>query len=340
MSDPRHAAVRAFADAQGWDGANMRLIAGDASNRKYYRLTRSGDTALIMDAPPDKGEDTRPFTRIADWLINAGCSAPRILAADPDAGFLLIEDFGDGIFARLFETGHPETPLYEAAIDVLAALRDRTPPPDLDAYDAPLMAELSSLAVTWYRQGISGETRPDLAAALKSRMEELLAPLDAGSRCLVQRDYHAENLIWLPDRQGIARVGLLDFQDAMLGHPAYDLVSILQDARRDVSPALQAAMLERYVAATGVEPAGFKQAYAALGLQRNLRIVGVFARLCLRDGKPHYLRLIPRVWEHVLRDLDALRQPALTTWITETLPSPSDENLAKIAAQCPTRSQP
>lgn len=339
MSDIRQPDARAFADAHGWTGAEMRLIAGDASNRKYYRLSRGPDRALVMDAPPEKGEDTRPFTRIANWLSEAGFSAPEILATDVEAGFLLIEDFGDAIFARLIEDGMAEVPLYEAATDVLVAMRD-VPPPDLPRYSAEVMSEMAGLAVTWYRTGATGEERPDLTQVLRTYMFDLLSPLDAEPSCLVQRDYHAENLIWLPERTGIARVGLLDFQDAMIGHPAYDLVSILQDARRDVDPDLEAAMLERYISARGEDADAFRRSYALLGLQRNLRIVGVFARLCLRDGKPHYLGLIPRVWAHVLRNLDALDLPDLKQWIEDTLPPPTDATLARIAAQCPTRPQP
>lgn len=332
MSDTqRHRQAEAFALSQGWSPNQMTLIAGDASNRKYYRLSQDHKTALVMDAPPEKGEDTRPFTHIATWLSNSGFSAPQIRAKDTRHGFLLIEDFGDGVFARLIEAGMPEAPLYQSATDVLIALHAQTPPTGLTPYNAVLMAEMASLAVTWYRTGVHGNDTSEPAETLRHAMLAHLQPLDAELTCLVQRDYHAENLIWLPERAGIARVGLLDFQDAMLGHPAYDLVSVLQDARRDVSPALADAMLERYIAARPVDPDRFRVAYHVLGLQRNLRILGVFARLCMRDGKPNYLPLIPRVWDHILHNLAVLGDPGLTAWITGTLPAPTDDALAKIA---------
>lgn len=334
MSNPRQTDARRFADSHGWANTDMRLIAGDASNRKYYRLTRGTDSALIMDAPPDKGEDTRPFLHIARWLAEAGFSAPHIYAQDPGAGFLLIEDFGNGVFARLIEDGFEEETLYAAATDLLTELHQKASP-DLPKYDAALMANLASLSVTWYRTGVTSDDSPALAQNLTEQMHDLLLPFDTDLTCLTQRDYHAENLIWLPSRTGIARVGLLDFQDAMIGHPAYDLVSVLQDARRDVSPTLTDAMIHRYLAQTDTDPARFRAAFHALGLQRNLRILGVFARLCLRDGKPGYLPLIPRVWDHIGTNLSALDKPALTEWILRVLPEPSEVHLKRIAAKCP-----
>ncbi len=338
-SDRRQRAARAFADTQpGWRNRPMRLIAGDASNRKYYRLSGSKTSALVMDAPPEKGEDIGPFARIARYLSQNGFSAPRILAQNAEDGFLMIEDFGDGIFARLFEAGQEEAPLYAAATDLLVALHRCPPPADLPAYDAAMLAEMASLAAIWYRKGVTGEQSTAEAAEIRDRMRARLVPLDAELTCLIQRDYHAENLIWLPEREGVARVGLLDFQDAMRGHPAYDLVSILQDARRDVSPALAEAMLSRYIAATGRDDAPFRAAYHALGLQRNLRILGVFARLCLRDGKPHYLSLLPRVWGHVTHDLAQLGEAGLTAFLCAALPAPTTSNIARIANACPTPS--
>lgn len=336
MPESRQDTARAFADAKGWAHCPMTLIAGDASNRKYYRLRDGDDSALLMDAPPDKGEDTGPFINIAQYLNGSGLSAPRILEADTKAGFLLIEDFGDALFARLLEQGAAdETMLYNAATDVLLHLH-RQRPPQLAAYDAPLMADISALSVTWYRRGALNIEDPRLIDEMRAQMHALLHPLDATPRVLIQRDYHAENLLWLPERMGVRRVGLLDFQDAMLGHPAYDLVSVLQDARRDVPPAVADAMCARYLAGSKLDKPKFMQAYYTLGLQRNLRILGVFARLCLRDAKPHYLDLIPRVWAHVTDSLDRLNDPSLTAFITQTLPEPTPETLEKIRSLCPT----
>ena len=337
MTDARIAAARDFVRTSGWDPAALTLIAGDASNRKYYRIATADTSVLLMDAPPEKGEDVRPFVRIAAWLNAQGLSAPRIFAEDVSQGFLILEDFGDAVFARLVSQGQGEKPLYAAAIDVLVHLH-RADPPDLPKYGSERMAEMAGLAVTWYQAGSRGTADAEQHAALVGRMACLLAPLDADLTCLAQRDYHAENLIWLPEREGPARVGLLDFQDAMIGHPAYDLVSILQDARRDVRTALAEDMRARYVAATRTAAEPFERAYHLLGLQRNLRILGVFTRLCLREWKPGYLPLIPRVWAHVEYNLAQLGDADLTAFVTNALPAPTGDTLARIAAACPVPS--
>jgi aminoglycoside/choline kinase family phosphotransferase len=287
-----------------------------------------------MDAPGDRGEDVRPFLHIARHLSGLGLSAPTILAEDVHAGLLLLEDLGDALFARLLEqTPGMEAPLYEAATDLLVALHRHAPPAGLASYTPALMADLACLALDWYRPGATGKTstRRDKFYA---ETETVLATLPALDTVLIQRDYHAENLLWLPERDGIARVGLLDFQDAMRGHPAYDLVSVLQDARRDVSRSLAEAMIARYIAGTAQDTESFTAAYACLGAQRNLRILGVFARLCLRDGKAHYVDLIPRVWAHLAQDL---RHPALApvaALVASELPVPTPEILARLKSRC------
>ena len=320
----RDAAIRTFLEQSGWADADVAPLAGDASNRRYLRLSRKGgaERAVVMDAPTEKGEDVRPFIRIATWLTDTGFSAPRILAADEDQGLLLLEDLGDDLFARVIPD-HPalETQLYEAGTDVLMALHDQPPPADLNRYSVPVMTDLAALAYDWYLGAARGAD-PSAKARFTAAMSDALTQHAPTQDVLIQRDYHSENLLWLPDRDGVARVGLLDFQDAVLGHRAYDLVSLLQDARRDVPPAIETAMIARYVHATGQTPATFDAAYHVLGAQRNLRILGVFARLCVRDGKAHYVDLIPRVWGLLQRDL---AHPALadtTAIIADTLPSP------------------
>ena len=298
MTD-RNTAIDAFIASAGWGDAEVAPLAGDASNRRYLRLhaPNTGETAVLMDAPPDKGEDVRPFIRIAQHLSDLGLSAPRILARDEDTGFLLLEDLGDALFARVLEQDIAlEQPLYETATDLLAALHCHATPSDLPAYDPPLMTSLTALAFEWYLLGATGAQNTAARSSFCAVLEPLLTDFAAETNVLIQRDYHAENLLWLPDRDGVARVGLLDFQDAAKGHRAYDLVSLLQDARRDVPPAIEQAMLDRYIAGTGQDGTTFRTAYHLLGAQRNLRIVGVFARLCLRDGKAHYVDLLPRVW--------------------------------------------
>lgn len=324
----------AFLQHAGWDGAHSVLVAGDASNRKYERLTQAGGTRILMDAPPDNGEDIRPFASVTTYLRDAGLSAPEIYAQDAQNGFLLLEDLGDDLFARVIAHDPSlEAPLYEAAVDVLLDLH-QAPQPDVPRFDAEVMADATCLVLDWYRYGPPGSVNTETRSAFKSAMRAALQPLDAVPPVLIQRDYHAENLIWLPERSGTQRVGLLDYQDAVLGHPAYDLVSILQDARRDVSPDVQAAMIDRYIAGSHINEADFRNAYALLGLQRNLRILGVFARLSSAYGKPHYVDFIPRVWDHVQTGIAHPVAATIAPLIRASLPAPTPSFLKSLRDQC------
>lgn len=297
--------MNAFVATTNWAGSAQVLVAGDASNRKYLRLTNpDGSTAILMDAPPEKGEDVRPFLRIASYLLENGLSAPQIYAQDIETGFLIIEDLGDALFADLMaEDAANERPLYRAATQALVHLSN-APTIDLPLCDPAWLEKMNALIFDWYAPG----TDPESVQAFHTAFRPLAELLERSEKVVILRDYHAQNLLWLPDRDGVAAVGQLDFQDALLGHPAYDLVSILQDARRDVVPAIEAEMIEEYLTATGLPREDFLAAYAILGAQRNLCILGIFSRLCRRDGKPHYVDLIPRVWGYVRRNLE---HPAL-----------------------------
>jgi aminoglycoside/choline kinase family phosphotransferase len=289
-----------------------------------------------MDAPPEKGEDVRPFVSVAQFLARAGCAAPQVHKADAEQGFLLLEDFGDAIFARVLETDPSMEPtLYRAAADVLVQLA-KAPPPPLAAYDSVTMTKMSALAFDWYQLGATGQTNQSERETFTKVMADALAPLDKVSRVVVQRDYHAENLIWLPDRNGVKRVGLLDFQDAMLGHPAYDLVSILQDARRDLLPGTEHSILNYYCETAGIDAATFTAAYNLLGIQRNLRILGVFARLSMAYGKPLYVDFIPRVWGHLTRTLDDPALQDLRDSLLPALPEPDPTILDRLKDLCGT----
>ncbi|KIC10226.1 aminoglycoside phosphotransferase [Leisingera sp. ANG-M1] len=302
-------------------------LAGDASNRRYERLVKDGRTVVLMDAPPEKGEDVRPFIRIAEYLRAQGLSAPEILARDAEHGFLLLEDLGDDLFARVvLREPALEKELYEAATDALVALH-QAPMPELEPYGPRMMAEMAGLALSKYRDGILGGHDPQLQSRFEDQFEDILRETIKGDPVLVQRDYHAENLLWLPEREGVARVGLLDFQDARSGHPAYDLVSLLQDARRDVPAGIEMQMIDRYISAAGVDESGFRTAYTVLGVQRNLRILGVFARLSMDYGKPHYVDLIPRVWDHFIRGLEHPALAPVAGLLRDSLPVPTPDNL-------------
>lgn len=327
-----------FLASAGWGDATVAKLAGDASNRRYLRLSRGdGTRAVLMDAPPERGEDTRPFLRIARHLASLGLSAPTIYAEDTDAGLLLIEDLGDGLYARLAAADPDmELPLYLAAVDMLDALHRHPAPKDLMPYDSTTMPDLGALALEWYTHFGDKTAAPDDRAALTGLLQTALKPFDTAPRVLVQRDFHAENLLWLPQRHGVARVGLLDFQDAASGHAAYDLVSLLEDARRDVSQATVTAALEHYCALSGMTHQRLELACAVMGAQRNLRILGVFARLSLHFGKPGYIDLIPRVWDHLQTDLSHPDLAALNTTVTEILPSPEAAHLQRLKDLCAT----
>lgn len=332
---------RDFISAAGWAAAAVAVLAGDASNRRYDRLTRpDGRSAVLMDAPPEKGEDVRPFIRIARFLTDCNLSAPEIYHADEERGFLLIEDLGDALFAREIALKPAnESTLYKASVDVLSHLH-RAEPPALTAYASAVTTPLAALAYDWYQLGATGQVDSDARQAFCTEFAACLKPLDDTPRVLIQRDYHAENLLWLPERKGVARVGLLDFQDAMAGHPTYDLVSILQDARRDVSPEMEALMKRHFLQDNPQDKEAFDAAYAVMGAQRNLRILGVFARLCMRDGKAHYVDLIPRVWAHIQTNL---AHPALTETrrlLQGSLPAPTPEILNQLRAKCATMPKP
>lgn len=332
MTD-RDVAAITFLVNVGWGAARRTFLAGDASDRRYERVQLAGETAVFMDAPPGKGDDPADFIAIGTHLNRLGLSAPRILAQDLHHGFLLIEDLGDALFARLVEQApDQEFTLYAAATDVLTYLHANPAPQNLTDLSAQDWAQAAGFALDWYRFAILGSVGQNtgfteaLTKAIKTHAD--------GQRVLILRDYHAENLLWLPDRNGIARVGLLDFQLGQMGQPAYDLVSLLQDARRDVSPEIEAAMIARFRGTT--DPNTFAAAYATIGAQRSLRILGIFARLCLVAGKAQYVSLISRVWAQLQHNLAHPALADLAEICAVWLPDPTPQALERIRAQCGT----
>lgn len=323
----------AFLQKAGWDTAERQFLAGDASDRSYLRLRRGDQTAVLMDAPPGKGDDPADFLKVAAHLAGLGLSAPRCLDKDLAQGFLLLEDLGDALFSRLLERDAGlEKRLYTAATAVLLHLQSAAPPSDLPDLSAQDWAEAACFSLDWYRFAITGDGGD--RCTFKAILTEAMETYADGPRCLILRDFHAENLLWLPDRPGLACVGLLDFQLAQLGQPGYDLVSLLQDARRDVSRETETAMQRQFLQQTGIAEADFMRSYATLGAQRALRILGIFARLCLKGGKSGYLALMPRVWGQLQRNLRAPELAPLAEICTKLLPPPSPEALEKIGSQC------
>jgi aminoglycoside/choline kinase family phosphotransferase len=310
-----------FLARAGWGDADRARLAGDASFRHYDRLKRGAERAVLMDAPPPQ-EDVRPFLTVARLLQSLGLSAPRILAEDIAAGLLLLEDLGDGTYTRLLANGGNERDLYTRAIDALAHLHRAYKGAKLPPYDSTRLLNEAALLVDWYLPAITGRpTDPDLREDYLATWRPVLPLANGAPETLVLRDYHVDNLMLLPGREGVAAVGLLDFQDAVIGPASYDLVSLLEDARRDIDPGLVAAMLEHYLASVPPKDRdAFMTSYAVLGAQRNAKIIGIFTRLCRRDGKPHYLHHIPRVWRLLEGDL---RHPALApvrAWLDRHVP--------------------
>lgn len=322
-----------FLARSGWGDAERRFLAGDASDRSYDRVNLGGKTAVLMDAPPGRGDDPAQFLAIAQHLIGLGLSAPRCLAQDLSHGFLLLEDLGDGLVARLAEAEPDrEMLLYSTSTDVLLALQAHPYPGGLPDLAAGEWAAAACFALRWYRFAITGDQADSFA--FETQLTALIERFANSPRVMILRDYHAENLLWLPERFGVARIGVLDFQLAQMGQPGYDLVSLLQDARRDVPPEIETAMIARFVAQTGQEAAAFSASYAVLGAQRALRILGVFARLCLVAGKPGYLRLLPRVWRQLQANLSHPELAGFARLCDSLLPEPTPENLTRIGDQC------
>lgn len=317
----------------GWDDAQSVVVAGDASNRSYDRLTKpDGRTAILMNAPPEKGEDVGPFVKILKLLRAGGLEAPKLLGADNMHGFLLLEDLGDDLFARICAAKPAlEKTLYQAAIDVLLQLHQTPVPADIAPYDLAAYLRETDLVTQWYLPSTTGQmTKQTTAEAYRAEIAAACDTIQNTTTVLVLRDYHAENLLWLPERGGLKKVGLLDFQDALVGHPAYDLVSLLEDARRDTSRKLQSNMKDYFIDKSGADKLAFNYAYAAIGAQRNLKIIGIFSRLCVRDAKPHYIDMIPRVWAHLQHDLSHPKLIGLKNWVDENLPVPTSEILTRI----------
>lgn len=307
-----------FLASNGWADAEIRPLAGDASFRRYFRVHKAGRSAVLMDAPPPH-EDPRPFIAAARWLVDAGLSAPQILASDLDRGLLLIDDFGD---QRLRETldraPERESEYYALAVDLLVHLHRLAPMPGLSPHGLDQWIDELALFPDWYCKALGLDIDLD---GYRSAWTEVLSRVaaDGLGPVTVLRDFHAENIMLVDGHDDFRHLGLLDFQDAVEGHPAYDLVSVLEDARRDVTPAVERAMLLRYRDKMGLAD-DFEASYWILAAQRNTRILGVFTRLWKRDGKPHYTGFQPRMWGLLERDLEHPALAPVRSWFDRNVP--------------------
>jgi len=326
MSVERDTVIETFLSQNGWAGAKRSLLAGDASFRRYDRIVRADENVVLMDAPPPD-ENVRPFVAMARHLRGLGYSAPEILAVDEDAGLLLLEDLGDNTYTRVLAKGGDEMALYELAIDVLIDLHKRPSaesiPPGLPTYGNGRLLDEAFLAPQWTYPAFTGApASEDVRRAYGDIWLGLFPHIHSGPKTLVLRDYHVDNLLWLEKRPGIKACGLLDFQDAVAGHPAYDLMSLLEDARRDLGPGVKAKMMERYLSAfPEIDREAFTNVFAILAAQRHAKVIGIFTRLCQRDGKPDYLVHIPRVWALLEA---ALKNPVLVQmkdWFDTNMPA-------------------
>ncbi len=346
-------ALREFLEGAGALDATRLRMPGDASTRSYARLAKSGGTLILMNSPkrPDGpaiydgksysaavhlAEDVKPFVAVARGLRERGFSAPAVHHGDLDAGFLITEDFGNAPFVE----GEPPAPIaerYQMAADVLAALH-REPLPEtlplapgisyaIPVFDTDALLVELGLMPEWYLPDRNAALADGLRNEFTALWRELLAVPLAAPKTWVIRDFHSPNLIWLDERPDIKKVGIIDFQDAVLGHPAYDLVSLLQDARVDVPEQLELALLTRYIKArrdadSGFDAAAFAEHYAIMSAQRNTRLLGTFARLNRRDGKPHYLKHQPRIWSYLTRSLAHPALSGIRAWYGEHVPPP------------------
>ncbi|HEX3653862.1 MAG TPA: phosphotransferase [Rhizomicrobium sp.] len=357
----RQEAMNQFLRSAGWENAVMSPLPGDASTRRYIRLHRGGESAMLMDQPQDAeapqsppnatpdqrralgynavarlaGADCERFVAVADFLRSRGLSAPTVYAADVSNGFVLIEDLGDDLYANALANGHAaeEPDLYGAAIDALAQLHVEAAPPALGnhkplyTYDETALIAETDLMTEWFIPlALGRKVNEEEQGEHRTLWHEALRPVLSVPSVFVHRDYHAQNLFWLPQREGAARVGMIDFQDAVAGAPSYDLISLIEDARRDVSAGLAEAMTQRYIGARQETHAAFdgdtyRAQAAVIAAQRNAKIAGIFARLHSRDDKPRYLSYLPRVWAYLERDLKHPALAPLKRWYDRKIPA-------------------
>lgn len=319
-----------FLEAAGWGGAERSALAGDASRRRYERLRLGAGTAILMVAPAGSAAEIVRFDLIARHLTGLGLSSPRVLASAPEAGLMLLEDLGDSLYSSAIAADPGLEPrLYRAALDCLLVLQAAPPPAGLSPFGAEEMARQAALAHDAY-----AGAGPNAACPFEAPLRAALEAAAPNQGVLMLRDFHAGNLFWLPERVGPAKVGLIDFQDARLAAPLYDIVSLLFDARRDLAPGLTDTMLTAAADGLGRPRAEVAGEAALLSLQRNLRVLGVFARLAVTEGKTGYLDHLPRVWRHVETALASPGLAALRDPVLGCLPPPSPSHLSRLRLPC------
>lgn len=320
--------IERFLRHHGWDDAKTEKITSDASNRKYTRLFKKQNTSILMDSDPTTNESIENFIYFTNQLRKQKFSAPKIYGQDICNGLLLLEDLGSDSFANILKSKpHLENHIYQEAINQLIEIRKNKIPHLTRKYDLKILLQEAVLFSEWYLSPLRASYESShLLKILRVSLQETLKQ----DTTLVLRDYHAENLMWLPDRRNNRRVGLLDYQDALAGNPAYDIASLLKDARREVPKKLQEELIKYFLKKTNLDHAVFSRDYSILSAQRNLKIIGIFSRLSIRDNKSGYLDLIPRVWKNLQDDLKHPSLNELSEFIKSNSPQPTLENLGKL----------
>jgi len=320
--------IERFLRHHGWDDAKTEKITSDASNRKYTRLFKKQNTSILMDSDPTTNESIENFIYFTKQLRKLKFSAPKIYGQDICNGLLLLEDLGSDSFANILKSKpHLENHIYQEAINQLIEIRKNKIPHLTRKYDLKILLQEAVLFSEWYLSPLRASYESShLLKILRVSLQETLKQ----DTTLVLRDYHAENLMWLPDRRNNRRVGLLDYQDALAGNPAYDIASLLKDARREVPKKLQEELIKYFLKKTNLDHAVFSRDYSILSAQRNLKIIGIFSRLSIRDNKSGYLDLIPRVWKNLQDDLKHPSLNELSEFIKSNSPQPTLENLGKL----------
>lgn len=302
--------IHKFIIGAGFEQFRCESIPGDASKREYYRIYTVNNTYILMDSSANY-ESIQPFINMDNLLLTHGVRAPIIIATDQQNGLLLLEDLGQNSFTKFLKM-HPdkEQELYDAAIDVLVKTYEIGSDLKLPKQNTQLLNNGISVFLDWYvKDKIPTVIFNQVSNELYQIFEKLYVRLASLNQVLVHRDYMADNLLWIEKGEGLQRVGVIDFQDAVVGSPAYDVVSLLEDARRDVSSDVVTAAKQRFIdKIPTMNTRAFEDSYAILGAQRNIRIIGVFNRLNLRDNKPKYLNYLPRIWEYIRQNLE---HPAL-----------------------------
>ncbi|WP_169335553.1 aminoglycoside phosphotransferase family protein [Dasania marina] len=313
----------AFLAETAWHDWQLDALTADASFRRYFRLSHNGQSALLMDSPPDS-EDMDSYINVAEYLLSVGLRAPKIHALDEQNGFAIIEDFGNQTYTQLLDAGAQAEPLYSLAINALARLHNDLDVSriDIPRYDQGYYLDEAALFIDWYwpaRTG--GQISANLRREYMDVWQQLLAQLSRDNECMVLRDYHVDNLMVIEGESGLNSCGLLDFQDALIGSRAYDMVSLFEDARRDVDQTMAQRLIQNYLKDFSPQQAAdFHYDYSVLGAHRHIKIVGIFVRLCVRDRKAHYLDYLPRVQRLLEQSLLNPELQLLADWLDRNHP--------------------